>query len=99
MYFYFIYIFVILFLFVKCYLHAFRYCILGILGILYTFIFRYVCKMRAILIDRALYKYCIIIIIMSSSPLFLDCEINISVNIFIPIQYFKLLNLISSQSS
>ena len=39
-----IYIFVILFLFVKCYLHAFRYCILGILGILYTFIFRYVCK-------------------------------------------------------
>ena len=36
--------FFILFLFVKCYLHAFRYCILGILGILYTFIFRYVCK-------------------------------------------------------
>ena len=36
-----IYIFFILFLFVKCYLHAFRYCILGIL---YIFIFRYVCK-------------------------------------------------------
>ena len=37
---------------------------------------------------------------MSSSPsLFLDCETNISVNIFIPIQYFKHLNLISSQSS
>ena len=29
----------------------------------------------------------------------LDCEKNISVNIFIPIQYFKHLNLISSQSS
>ena len=36
--------FLILFLFVKCYLRAFRYCILGILGILYTFTFRYVCK-------------------------------------------------------
>ena len=36
--------FFILFLFVKCYLHAFRYCILGILGILYTFTFMYVCK-------------------------------------------------------
>ena len=36
---------------------------------------------------------------MSSSPsLFLDCEKNISVNIFISIQYFKHLNLISSQS-
>ena len=34
---------------------------------------------------------------MSSSPsLFLDCKKNISVNIFIPIQYFKHLNLISS---
>ena len=33
-----------LILFVKCYLHAFRYCILGILGILYTFTFMYVCK-------------------------------------------------------
>ena len=39
-----IYIFFILFLFVKCYLHVFRYCILGILGILYTFTFMYVCK-------------------------------------------------------
>ena len=45
MYIYFIYIyFLILFLFVKCYLHAFRYCILGSLGILYTFTFMYVCK-------------------------------------------------------
>ena len=49
-----------MFLFVKCYLHAFRYCILGIL---YTFIFRYVCKAPES-IDRALYKYCIIIIII-----------------------------------
>ena len=33
------------------------------------------------------------------SSLTLDREKNISVNIFIPIQYFKNLNLISSQSS
>ena len=43
-YFIYIYIYFILFLFVKCYFHAFRYCILGILGILYTFTFMYVCK-------------------------------------------------------
>ena len=65
---FYIYIFVILFLFVKCYFHAFRYCILGILGILYTFILcMFVKRLRAILIDRALYKYCIIIIIIIKS--------------------------------
>ena len=58
------FIFVILFLFVKCYLHAFIHCFLGILGILYTFVLgMFVKRLRAILIDRALYKYCIIIII------------------------------------
>ena len=35
---------------------------------------------------------------MSSSPLFLDRDKNIPVNIVITIQYFKHLNLISSQS-
>ena len=58
-----IYFFFILFLFVKCYLHALRYCILGILHILYfthLFLGMFVKRLRAILIDRALYKYCII---------------------------------------
>ena len=50
--------FFIVFLFVKCYLNAFRYCILGII---YAFIFRYVCKAP----DRALYKYSSIIITIS----------------------------------
>ena len=67
MYFYFIYIFFILFLFVKCYLHAFRYCILHILYFTHLFLGMFVKRLRAILIDRALYKYCIIIIIISYS--------------------------------
>ena len=71
MYFYFIYIYIyifILFLFVKCYLHAFRYCILAILHILFfthLFLDMFVKRLRAILIDRALYEYCIIIIIIT----------------------------------
>ena len=48
-----IYIFFILFVFVKCYLHAFRYCILGILHILYfthLFLGMFVKRLKAILI-------------------------------------------------
>ena len=56
--------------------------------------FTVLCENEYVLISslHCLFCYCNS---MSSGPsLFLDCENNISVNIFIPIQYFKHLNVV-----